>query len=56
MEGELWGEKAERKLKSSGAAGATQTGRQVIEGRGLDEWAEGQARESDIIQDGQLPS
>ena len=56
MEGELWGEKADRKLKMSGAAGATQAGRQVIEGRGLDEWAEGQARESDIIQDGQLPS
>ena len=55
-EGELWGEKAERKLKISGAVGATQAGRQVIEGRGLDEWAEGQARESDIIPDGQLPS
>ena len=28
MEGELWGEKAERKLKISGAVGATQAGRQ----------------------------
>ena len=28
----------------------------VMEGRGLDEWAEGQARQLDIIPDGQLPS
>lgn len=56
MEGELWGEKAERKLKVTGAVRATQAGRQVIEGHGQDERAEDQARESDIISDGQLPS
>ena len=44
------------KTEDHGAVGATQAGRPVIEGHGRDEWAEDQARESDIIPDGHLPS